>query len=113
MYKPLFQIYLIFTSAVFAFFAVNLQFFQSYSISNSFFLFLFNLAIAYLVLLSWRGAESRINRKGGSKPVFDILLLTAFVVLSASFLSLAYLGFFRLLFAQNTRLFDISADNQL
>ena len=109
MYKPLFQIYLIFSSAVFAFLAVTLQFFQSYSISNSFFLFLFNLAMAYLVVLFWRGMESWINRKGGSEQAADILFLTVFAAVSIIFFSVAYLGFFRLLFAEKTRLFDLSA----
>ena len=109
MYKPLFQTYLIFCSAIFAFLAVNARFFQSYSISNSFFLFLFNLAMAYLAVLFWRGMESRINNTGGSEQTIDILLLVPFTTLSIVFFSMAYMGFFRFLFGQKTTLFNISA----
>ena len=63
MQKPLFQIYLIGCSAIFAFLAVTTRLLHSYSISSSFFLFFFNLGMAYLAVLFWRGLENRVINK--------------------------------------------------
>jgi sensor histidine kinase YesM len=109
MYKPLFQIYLICCSAIFAFLAVTIQLFQSYNIANSFFLFFFNLAMSYLAVLFWRGMEIRINnKKAQDERAFDILVFTAFIVLSIGIFSVAYFGFFRFLFGQRAGLLEIT-----
>lgn len=109
MYKPLFQIYLICCSAIFAFLAVTTQLFQSYNIANSFFLFFFNLAMAYLAVLFWRGMEIWINnRKNLAERAFDVFIFTAFIILSIAVFSIAYFVFFRLLFGQRAGFFDIA-----
>lgn len=108
MYKPLFQIYLICSSAAFAFLAVIIQLFQSYNIGNSFFLFIFNLAMAYLAVLSWRGMEIRINnRKDHDNWTLELFIFTAFILLSLAIFSLLYSGFFRL-FDQRAGLFEVA-----
>lgn len=107
MFKPLFQIYLICCSAIFAFMAVNVQLLRTYSIGYSFFLFMFNLAMAYLTVLFWRGMENRINKKKTSDQKLDMAFLTVFAGFSIGFFSVAYFSFFRFVFAQKTYFFDI------
>jgi sensor histidine kinase YesM len=101
MYKPLFQIYLISVSAFFAFMAVTLQFFKTYNIGASFLLFFFNLAMAYLAVLFWRGAENvLINKKHPDQRASDLILFTGFTTIGGGLFTLIYLGFFAIVFGQ-------------
>ncbi len=109
MYKPLFQIYLICSSAIFAFLAVITQLFQSYNIANSFSLFFFNLAMSYLAVLFWRGMEIHISKeKPQDAGALDVFIFAAFILLSAGIFSIAYFGFFNLLFDQKAALLEIT-----
>ena len=108
MQKPLFQIYLICCSATFAFLAVATRLLQSYSISNSFFLFFFNLAMAYLAVLFWRGIENKvINKRAPEEKVLDLVVFTVFAGVSISLFSVLYFGFFRLLLGQKSLFLDV------
>lgn len=107
MRTPLFQIYLILSAALFAFLAVLLQLLESYNTANSFFLFFFNIAMAYLGLLLWQGLENFLNWKKARKEAVELIILTVFVSLCLSLYFLAYFGFFRILFAQNTSMLHI------
>jgi hypothetical protein len=101
MYKPMFQIYLICVSAVFAFLAVVLQLFESHNTRTSFLLFFFNLAMAYLALLSWRGMENLMIRRQKAERPFDLIIFSGFTAIGMAFFSLMYFGCFRFLFAQD------------
>jgi hypothetical protein len=101
MYKPLFQFYLISVSACFAFMAVTLQLFKTYNIGASFLLFFFNLAMAYLAVLFWRGVEnSLIRKKHPDQRAGDLILFTGFTALSAGLFTLIYFGFFGIVLGQ-------------
>lgn len=109
MHKPLFQIYLICCSAIFAFVAVTVQLFQTYNVGISFFLFFFNLAMAYVAVLFWRGMEIRIDKLSNHEErASDLVIFAAFVLLSLGLFFAAYLGFFRLLFDQRAGNFKIA-----
>ena len=109
MYKPVFQIYLICCSAIFAFLAVMAQLFQSYNVGNSFFLFFFNLAMASLAVLFWRAMESRVaKKKNHDETVIELLVFSFFIALSIGIFSVIYFGFFNFLFAQKTGYFGIA-----
>lgn len=103
MYKPLFQIYLICCSAVFAFVAVSTRLLEWFSISNAFFLFFFNLAMAYLAVLFWRALENKvINKREPDEKGIDLVVFTVFSALSMALFSIAYFGFFKLLLGQTS-----------
>ena len=109
MQHPLFQIYLIVCSAIFAFLAVSTRLFRSYSISDSFFMFFFNLAMAYLAVLFWKAFENKvINKKNNGDKLTDLVIFTLFTSTSIAIFFLVYFGFFRLLFGQSSFLPDIA-----
>lgn len=109
MYKPLFQIYLICISAIFAYMAVTFGLFTSYNAGTSFLLFIFNIGMTYAAVLFWRGAENWIiNKKKGEQQPVDLILFTFFVAACLGLFFLISAGLFKILFRQDILLSTIA-----